>query len=165
MNKYGEEAYHELHLFGKHKKKNGAKTKKQHHVFPAASGCYVHSIYYVSLCLCQSSWFVLEGTYFPWSLTLSISLILGNEPDWSDQTKQMKEEVVYDTPIMLDDSNKHSLGVSSSRNEALQTSLTQEMQLPVVDSPMMEVENYSKAYVSCSRNETGSIVETLELNG
>ena len=35
----------------------------------------------------------------------------------------------------------------------------------VVDTPMMAVENYSKTYVSCSRNETGSIVKTIELNG
>ena len=39
------------------------------------------------------------------------------------------------------------------------------MQLLVVDTPMMASENYSKSYVSCSRNETGSIVKTLELNG
>ena len=39
------------------------------------------------------------------------------------------------------------------------------MKFLVVDTPMMAVENYSKAYVSCSRNETGSIVKTLELNG
>ena len=30
---------------------------------------------------------------------------------------------------------------------------------------MMAAENCGKAYVSCSRNETGSIVKTLELNG
>ena len=30
---------------------------------------------------------------------------------------------------------------------------------------MMAAENYSKAYVSCSRNETGGMVKTLELNG
>ena len=77
----------------------------------------------------------------------------------------MQGEVVYDTRIMLDDSNNHSLGVSSSRNEALQTSLTQEMKLLVVETPMMAAENYSKAYVSCSRNETGSIFKTIELNG
>ena len=35
----------------------------------------------------------------------------------------------------------------------------------VVDTPMMEAKNYDKAYVSCSRNETGNIVKTLELNG
>ena len=29
----------------------------------------------------------------------------------------------------------------------------------------MATENYGKAYVSCSRNETGSIVKTIELNG
>ena len=39
------------------------------------------------------------------------------------------------------------------------------MKLLVVDTPMMAAENYSKAYVSCSRNEIGSIVKTLELNG
>ena len=80
-------------------------------------------------------------------MTLSISLISGNEPGWSDQTKQMQGEVFYDTRVMLDGSNDHSLGVSSSRNEALQTSLTQEMQFLVVDTPMMAAENYSKAYV------------------
>ena len=35
----------------------------------------------------------------------------------------------------------------------------------VVDTPMMAVENYSKAYVSCSINEVVSIIKTLELNG
>ena len=124
INKYGEEAYRESHGFEKHKKKIGAKTKKQHHVFPSTSECYVHSIYYISLCICQSIWFVLEGTHFSWSLTLSISLISGNEPGRSDQTKQMQGEVVYDTPIMLDESNNHSFSVSCYRNEALQTSLT-----------------------------------------
>ena len=77
----------------------------------------------------------------------------------------MKGEVVYDTSIMLDDSNNHSLSVSSSRNLALQTSITQEMQLLVVDTPVMAFENFSKEYVSCSRNETVSIVKTLEFNG
>ena len=65
----------------------------------------------------------------------------------------------------FDDIKNHSLGVSSSRNEALQTSLTQEKGSQVVDTPMMAAENYGKAYVSCSRNETGSIVKTIELNG
>ena len=73
----------------------------------------------------------------------------------------MQGEVVYDTPIMLDASNNHSLGVSSSRNEALQTNLTQENGFQVVDTPMMAAENYSKTYVSCSRNEIGSIVNKL----
>ena len=108
---------------------------------------------------------MLEGTYFSSSLTLSISLISGNEPGQSDQTKQMQGEVFYDTPIMLDDSKNHSFGVSCSRNEALQTSITQKKGSQVVDTPMMVAENYGKAYVSCSRNETGSIVKTIELNG
>ena len=30
---------------------------------------------------------------------------------------------------------------------------------------MMAVENYGKAYVSCSRNETRSIIKKIELNG
>ena len=123
IRKYGEEAYHESHRFGKHKKKNGAKTKK-HQVFPSISEYYVHSIYYISLCICQSSWFVIEGTSFFLSLTLSISLISGNEPGRSDQTKKMQGEVIYSTPIILDDNNNHSLGVSSSIKEALQTSMT-----------------------------------------
>ena len=49
-------------------------------------------------------------------------------------------------------------------NEALQTSLTQEKGPQVVDTLMTETGNYGKAYVSCSRNETGSIVKTIELN-
>jgi len=77
----------------------------------------------------------------------------------------MQGEVVYDTPIMLDDNNNKTLGVSSSRNEALQTSRTQDMQLAVVDILMMVAKNYSKADVSCSINETWRIVKTLELNG
>ena len=77
----------------------------------------------------------------------------------------MQGEVVYDTLIMLDDINNHNFSVSCSRNEALQTSLTQEKGSQVVDTPMMAAENYGKAYVSCSRNETGSIVKTIELNG
>ena len=98
-------------------------------------------------------------------LEFFISLISGNKLGRSDQIKQMQGEVVYDTPIMLDYSNNNSLGVSFSRNEALQTSITQEKGSQVVDTPMMEAENYSKAYVSCSINETRSIVKTLELNG
>ena len=120
--------------------------KKKHHVFPSTSECFVHSIYYISLCIFQSIWFVLEGTSCSWSLTLSISLISGNEPGWSDQTKQMQGEVVYDTPIMLDESHNHSFSVSCSRNEALQTSLTQEKGSQVVDTPIMAAEIYGKAY-------------------
>ena len=110
-------------------------------------------------------WFVLDGTYFSWSLTLYISLISGNEPSQSDQTKQMQGEVVYDTPIMLDDNNNHSFSVSCSRNEALKTNQKQEKGSQLVDTPMMAAENYSKEYVSCSINEIGRIVKTLELNG
>ena len=77
---------------------------------------------------------------------MSISLISRNEPGRSDQTKQMQGEVFYDTPIMLDGSNNHSFGVSSSKNEALQTNLTQEIQLLVVDTPMMAAENVISRY-------------------
>ena len=124
IKKYGEESYRESHRFGKHKKKNGAKTKKKCHVFPSTSECYVHSIYYISLCLCQCSWFVLESTSFSSSLAFSIWRISGNEPGRSDQTKQMQGEVAYETPIIIDDSNNHILVVSSSINEEFQISLT-----------------------------------------
>ena len=87
-------------------------------------------------------------------MTLSISLILGNKVGRSD-----------DTPIILDENNNKTLGVSTSTNEALQTNRTQEMQLAVVDIPVMAAENYSKIDVSCSGNETGRIVKTLELSG
>ena len=66
---------------------------------------------------------------------MSISLISGYDPGWSDQTKQMQGEVVYDTPIMLDGSNNHSFDISCSRNEALQTGLTQEKGYQVVETP------------------------------
>ena len=58
----------------------------------------------------------------------------------------MQGEVIYDTSIMLDDSNNHSFGVSCSRNEALQTNLTQEKGSQVVDTPIMAAEIYGKAY-------------------
>ena len=77
----------------------------------------------------------------------------------------MQGELVYGIPIMIDDSNNHSFGVSCSRNEALQTNLTQEKGSQVVDTPMMAAEIYGKVYVSCSRNQKGSIVKTIELNG
>ena len=51
ISKYGEEAYWESHRFGKHKEKNGVKTKKQQPVFPSNSEYYTHSIHCISACL------------------------------------------------------------------------------------------------------------------
>ena len=43
--------------------------------------------------------------------------------------------------------------------------IKQEKGSQVVDTAMMEDESYNKSYVSCSRNETGSIIKKIELNG
>ena len=62
--------------------------------------------------LYQSSWFVVEGTTFVWNLTLSTSLISGNKPGCSDQTKQMQGEVDFDTLMMTNENKNKTFGAS-----------------------------------------------------
>ena len=103
------------------------KHKKQQPVSPSNSEYYIHSIHYISACLYQSSWFVVEGTTFAWTLALSTSLISGNEPGHSHQTKQMQGEVDSDTIKMIEYNNNKNFGVSSSTTEALETNQMQEL--------------------------------------
>ena len=116
--------------------------------------------------LYQSSWFVVEGTTFVWNLTLSTSLILGNEPRQSDETKQMKGEVDSDTLMMIEDNKNKTFGVSSSTTKALETSQMQELNEPTtVDMPLMESMIHNRRCVSSSINGEDKISKKQETEG
>ena len=109
------------------------------HVFPSNNEYYNNSIDYISTCIYQSSWFVVEGTTFAWTLTLSTSLLIGNEWGRSDQTKQMQGKVDFNTLMMIEGNKTKIFGVSSSTTEALDTINMQELNgATTFDMPLME---------------------------
>jgi len=74
--------------------------------------------------------------------------------------KQMQVEIVSDTPMMLDDDDNKTLGVSSLRKEALQSGKTQEIQcVAIVDIPIMTTENYSKMVFHPQEMRQGGLVK------